>query len=72
MQADESVAKPQWVSDIAVDLNRTFSSWVSGSTAGRKRALYEVAMERAEDGDDCLRKVLGSYAVSAHYGCVYN
>ena len=43
-----------------------FRSWVSGSTAGRKRALYEVAMERAEDGDDCLRKVLGSYAVSAH------
>jgi len=60
MAADE---KPKWVSDIAVDLSRTFSTWVHGSTAGRKRALYEVASERAKDGDECLRKVLGSYAL---------
>ena len=27
------------------------------------RALYDVASERAKDGDECLRRVLGAYAL---------
>ena len=56
-------AKPEWIDLIAVDLKRTFSKWIADTTSGRHRALYDVASERAKDGDECLRRVLGAYAL---------
>ena len=63
MAGGDGVEKPVWIDLIAVDLQRTFSKWIADTTSGRKRALYDVASIRAKDGDECLRRVLGAYAV---------
>ena len=63
MAGGDGVEKPVWIDLIAVDLQRTFSKWIADTTGGRKRALYDVAAIRAKDGDECLRRVLGAYAL---------
>ena len=52
MNPDTEGEKPTWVAQIEVDLQRTFSKWLADTTGGRKRALYDVAIARAKDGDE--------------------
>jgi hypothetical protein len=52
-----------WIGLIQTDLNRTFSHWVTGLHHRARSGVYDIARERTKDGDACLRRVLGCYAL---------